>query len=490
MFVVMIASECAPVAKVGGLGDVVYGLARELEIRGNAVEIILPKYDCLRYEHVWNLHPVFEDLWVPWGGGQVHCTVWFGFVHGRKCFFIDPHSDELFFNRGTFYGCHDEHIRFAFFSRAALEFLCRSGKRPDVIHTHDWQTGLVAPLLFELYQSRGLTDQRVCHTIHNFKHQGAAGPEILVASGLGRPDHFLSPERMGDDWHAGVVNFTKAAIVFANFVTTVSPRHAWEARHTDQGFGLGHALHRIEHKFGGILNGLDYEVWNPETDPHVPVHFTVDSFERKALATRALRERLWLRESDGPIVAYVGRLDPQKGLHLIKHALDYALGNGAQFVLLGSSPEAGIDADFRQLRAFLNDNPDCHLELGFDEGLAHLIYAGADLVVVPSLFEPCGLPQMIALRYGTVPVVRGVGGLRDTVFDRDWSDVPEYERNGFVFDHADFPGIESALDRAFALWRDDREAFRQLACTGMRYDYSWNEPGQHYLNVYEFIRHR
>jgi starch synthase len=253
---------------------------------------------------------------------------------------------------------------------------------------------------------------------------------------------------------------------------------------------LGHALHGVEHKFDGILNGLDYEVWNPETDPHIPVHFTVDSFERKALATKALRERLWLRESDGPVVAYVGRLDPQKGLHLITHALDHSLRNGAQFVLLGSSPEPGIDADFRRLKAFLNDNPDCHLELGFDEGLAHLIYAGADLVVVPSLFEPCGLPQMIALRYGAVPVVRGVGGLRDTVFDRDWSDVPEYERNGFVFEHADFPGVESALERAFALWRDDPEAFRQLACTGMRYDYSWKVPGQHYLNVYEFIRHR
>ena len=152
MFVVMVASECALVAQAGGLGDVVFGLGRELELRGNAVEIILPKYDCLRYDRIYGLHPVYEDLWVPWFGGAVHCTVYFGFVEGRKCFFIEPHSPERFFERGHIYGSHDDTDRFAFFSKAALEFMLKSGKRPDIIHCHDWQTALVPVLLFDMYQ--------------------------------------------------------------------------------------------------------------------------------------------------------------------------------------------------------------------------------------------------------------------------------------------------------------------------------------------------
>ena len=147
MFIVMIASECAPVAKVGGLGDVVFGLSRELELRGHAVEIILPKYDCMRYDQIWGLHVAYQDLWVPWFNYHIHCTVYFGHVHGRKCFFIDPHSRDNFFSRGAYYGFPDEHMRFAFFSKAALEFMYRNGKRPDVIHTHDWQTALAGDAL-------------------------------------------------------------------------------------------------------------------------------------------------------------------------------------------------------------------------------------------------------------------------------------------------------------------------------------------------------
>lgn len=178
MFIIMVASECAPVAKVGGLGDVVFGLSRELEIRGNDVEIILPKYDCMRYDHIWGLTIAFEDLWVPWHNGTIHCSVWFGFVYGRKCFFIEPHSQDNFFNRGAFYGFKDEVSRFAFFSRAAMEYMLQSGKRPDIIHCHDWQTGLIPVFLFEIYQFLGMDRQRTCFTIHNIKHQGVTGQEI------------------------------------------------------------------------------------------------------------------------------------------------------------------------------------------------------------------------------------------------------------------------------------------------------------------------
>lgn len=488
MFVVMIASECAPVAKVGGLGDVVYGLSKELEVRGNHVEIILPKYDCMRYDHVWGLQVSYENLWVPWFNYRVRCTVWFGFVHGRKCFFIEPHSDDNFFNRGSYYGFTDEHMRFAFFSKAALEFLLVTNKRPDIIHTHDWQTALVPVLLYEIYQHDGMERCRTCHTIHNFKHQGIAGENVLWFTGLGRPDYFYHPDRLGDDFNPTAINLSKGAVVYSNFITTVSPRHAWEVRHTDWGYGLGHILHVYQDKFGGVLNGLDYDMWNPADDPHIHEHYDAESFDNKYANKKALRSRLMIADAYKPIVAYVGRLDYQKGVHLIRHALFHSLYRGAQFVLLGSSTEQGINSDFWHIKHELNDNPDCHLEIGYNEELAHLIYAGADMLIVPSMYEPCGLTQMIALRYGTVPVVRYTGGLADTIHDRDHSDLPKEERNGYVFHEADHHGIESALDRALGLWFDYSDEFRELAINGMQLDFSWNHAGQNYLNIYQHIR--
>ncbi len=490
MYIVMVASECAPVAKVGGLGDVVFGLSRELEIRGNTVEIILPKYDCMRYDHIWGMQKSYEDLWVPWFNYHIRCTVWFGFVHGRKCFFIDPQSSDNFFNRGAYYGFTDEHMRFAFFSKAALEFMYKAGKRPDIIHTHDWQTALVPVMLYEIYQYSGMDKCRVCHTLHNFKHQGIAGDNVLWFTGLGRPDYYFDRNRMGDDVNPSAINFTKGAIVYSNFVTTVSPHHGWEVRNTDWGYGLGHVLYIYQSKFGGVLNGIDYEMWNPETDPFIPHHYGAGDISGKRRNKETLRARLWLRHEHKPLIAYVGRLDMQKGVSLIRHSLFHALHRNAQFALLGSSAELGINAEFWQLKHEFNNNPDCHLEIGYDEELAHLIYAGADMLIVPSLFEPCGLTQMIALRYGAVPIVRWVGGLADTVFDRDYSERPVRERNGYVFHQADNAGLESAMDRAIGLWFDYQEDFRSLVANGMRYDYSWNRPATDYLKIYDFIRYK
>jgi starch synthase len=217
----MIAPECAPVAHAGGLGDVVFGLSRELEIRGNAVEIILPRYDSLRTDHVWGWTLVYRDLWVPWYSGAIHCSVWFGFVHGRKCLFIESHSQDRFFDRGVIYGCPDDTMRFAFFSKAALEFMLKANKRPEVIHCHEWHTGLVPALLFEIYKHHGMLDQRVCFTVHNFSHQGIDGERVLWATGLQRPVHYFHDDRLKDNFNPFAINFTKAGIVYSNFVTTV-----------------------------------------------------------------------------------------------------------------------------------------------------------------------------------------------------------------------------------------------------------------------------
>jgi starch synthase len=488
MFIVMITPECAPVAKVGGLADVVFGLSRELEVRGNSVEIILPKYDCMRYDQIWGLQVTHQDLWVPWYGGAIHCSVWFGFVHGRKCFFIEPHSQENFFNRHHFYGSWDDVTRFVFFSKATMEFLYRSGKRPEVIHCHDWQTGIVPVLLYEIYQHLGMSGQRVCYTIHNFKHQGVTGEYILRATGLNRPEYFFHFDRMRDNFNPFALNLMKSGIVYANFVTTVSPNHAMEALHTDQSYGLGGTLHAHYSKFGGVLNGIDYDVWNPEIDPLIPYRYTIDTLDEKYRDKEALRDRLLLRKEFKPIIAYIGRLDHQKGVPLIHHGIFYSLQHGAQFVLLGSSPDADINNHFWHLKRQLNENPDCHLEISYNEELSHLIYAGADMIIMPSLFEPCGLTQMIALKYGTVPIVRTVGGLVDTVFDKDHAWKPLEERNGYTFHNPDQPGLESAMHRAIGLWYSYPDDFRQLMINGMKYDYSWARPGQDYLNIYEFIR--
>ncbi len=308
----MIASECAPVAQVGGLGEVVFGLSRELEIRGNAVEIVLPKYDCLRYGEIHDLQVTHHDLWVPWYSGAVRCTVWFGFVHGRRCFFLDPHSSDNFFRRQRFYGSADDVARFAFFSKAALEFLLKTNKRPDVIHCHDWQTGLVPVLLFERYQQVGMDQQRVCYTIHNFSHQGIAGEDILWATGLTRPDHFFDSARLRDNLDQNAINLMKGGVVYSNFITTVSPQHAWEVTYTDQGRGLQDTLHVHQGKFGGILNGVDYDVWNPEVDRFIPANFTIETLDRKYENKSALRDRLMLRHGHQPIIGYIGRLDRQK----------------------------------------------------------------------------------------------------------------------------------------------------------------------------------
>lgn len=486
----MVASEYAPVAQAGGLAEVVMGLSRELALRGHVVDVVIPKYDSMRYDQIEMLTTAYEDLRVPWYSGHVPTTVWTGVVGGQRCYFIDPRSDDGFFRRPSLYGAPDDVARFAFFSRAAMEFMLRTNRRPDVIHCHDWQTALVPVLLFEVYQHLGMSEQRVCLTVHNFAQQGMAGAWVLQATGLGRPEHFCHTDRLRDDVYADAVNLLKGGIVYSNYVTTVSPQHAWETRHTEQGMGLGRTLDVHRDKYRGVLNGVDYDVWNPEVDRLIPHRFGPGDLGGKYANKQALRDRFWLRDGYKPVVSYLGRLDRQKGVHLIQHALRYSLGLGAQFIVLGTSTEPQIHDEFLRLKAELNDHPDCHLELSFTAELGHLVYAGSDLVVVPSMFEPCGLVQLTALKYGTVPVVRHIGGLVDTVHDRDYSDRPWEARNGYSFHQVDTPALESALRRALRLWFDDPQQFRTLMVQGMVQDHSWAAPGATYLEIYDHIRHK
>ncbi|MGO9201626.1 MAG: glycogen synthase [Limisphaerales bacterium] len=486
MFIIMIATECAPAAKVGGLGDVVYGLSRELAVRGNAVEVILPKYDCMRYDRIFGLAKCFSDLWVPYYNQWIHCDVYFGFADGVKCFFIDPHSQHNFFNRRRFY-CEQDGERFAFFCRAALEFMLKANKHPEVIHCHDWQTGLAPVLLYEIYQRLGMTHPRVCYTLHNVAHQGHQGEHILRQAGL-NPGALMNPDRLLDDRYPACANLMKGGVVYSNFVTTVSPTYAREIRTTNLGMGLQRILNVHHQKFGGVINGIDYNVWNPELDPLIARRYSIATLQDKYANKQSLRERLWLRHDFKPLVAFVGRLDYQKGVNLILDAAPYCLDHGCQFVLLGSSPHGHVNEAFWRLKQRFNDHPDCHLEIGYNEELAHLVYAGSDLLLAPSEYEPCGLAQLIALRYGTVPVVRNTGGLADTVFDADYAPRPYHERNGYVFNDCNWTGLESALRRAIGMWYIYPQYFRELMANGMRYDWSWNHSGRDYLNIYNYIK--
>ncbi len=484
MYVAVVSAECAPIAKAGGLGDFIHGIARELIAQGQDVEVLLPHYDVLRQEHLGALTPVGEPLAVPWARQLIPTKVWAASVDGVRCLLIDPQSPEQFFSRGTLYGEPDDVARFAFFCCAVLEYYYQQPRHPEVIHCHDWQTGLLPVLLYERYEALGMRHTRVCYSLHNIGYQGWTDSEVLHHSGLD-PQRLLTADRLQDPGNPQGVNLMKGGIVFSNFVTTVSPRYAWEVQHTDQGMGLQPLLQQYQHKFAGLLNGIDYDTWNPATDPLIAKHYDHDTLPAKAKNREALRQRLGLASADCPIVAVISRLERQKGVELILHTLDYTLAHQGQFVLLGSASEPALKARFEKVQVEQQHNPHAHLELAYDEELAHLIYAGSDLLVVPSVYEPCGLTQMIAMRYGCVPVVRRVGGLADTVFDANYSDHAFEERNGYVFDELTPEGIESALSRAFGLWYDYPDYFRQLRLNGMLADHSWHHPAQQYLAIYQ-----
>jgi starch synthase len=487
MYITMVGAECAPVAKVGGLGEVILGLSRELARRGNEVEVILPKYDCLRLDLIDDLHLAYEGLQVPFYDQQLPFDVARGTVEGIPLFFVDPHSEHRFFERDLIYGEADDPGRFAFFSRAVLEFLLKAGKVPDIIHCHDWQAGLVPVLFWEVFQSLGLTRPRVCHTLHNLAYQGVAGDYVLRAVGLD-PARLVTPDRLADWRDPQAVNLLKGAIVFSSFLTTVSPRYAWEILHTDQGMGLQEALYLHRHKLRGVLNGIDERTWCPKSDPYIVQPYDPDTLPGKAQNKRALRRRFGLEDAAKPLVSILGRLDRQQDVHLLRHAIYYSLENGCQMILLGNPSEPWIEELFRDVKRRTDGSADCHLELGYDEELAHLIHAGADMIVVPSLYEPCGLMPMIAMKYGVVPVVSRIGGLADTVFDANYSDKAFEEVNGFSFDDLTPEGLESALGRAIRLWFEYPEYFRQLRLNGMHADHSWIGPARHYMDIFESTR--
>ncbi|XP_042521160.1 probable starch synthase 4, chloroplastic/amyloplastic isoform X2 [Macadamia integrifolia] len=485
LHIIHIAAEMAPVAKVGGLGDVVAGLCKVLQKKGHLVEIILPKYDCMQYDRIGDLRALDVAVESYFDGQLFKNKVWVGTIEGLPVYFIEPHHPANFFWRGQVYGEHDDFKRFSFFSHAALELLLQAGKKPDIIHCHDWQTAFVAPLYWDIYVHKGLDSARICFTCHNFEYQGIASASELASCGL--DVHQLNrPDRMQDNSAHDRVNPVKGAIVFSNIVTTVSPTYAQEVRTPERGHGLHATLNSQSKKFVGILNGIDTDTWDPRTDAFLTVQYGAHDLQGKAENKEALKKHLKLSfaEARQPLVGCITRLVPQKGVHLIRHAIYRTLELGGQFVLLGSSPVLHIQREFESIANHFQNHPHARLILKYDEALSHAIYAASDIFIIPSIFEPCGLTQMIAMRYGSVPIVRKTGGLNDSVFDLDDDAVPPQIRNGFTFLTPDEQGVNGALERAFVYYMKNDKSWQQLVQKNMKTDFSWDTSASQYEEHY------
>ncbi|KAL1560418.1 putative starch synthase 4, chloroplastic/amyloplastic [Salvia divinorum] len=467
LHIIHIAAEMAPVAKVGGLGDVVTGLSRALQRKGHLVEIVLPKYDCMQYETIQDLKVLDMPVESYLDRQLFKNKIWVGTVEGLPVCFIEPLHPSKFFWRNQFYGESDDCKRFSYFSRAALELILQAGTKPDIIHCHDWQTAFVAPLYWDLYVPKGLDSARICFTCHNFEYQGSAPASELASCGL--DVHQLKrPDRMQDHSANDRVNPVKGAVVFSNIVTTVSPTYAQEVRGSEGGRGLQDTINTYSKKFVGILDGIDTDAWNPATDPFSKVQYHSDDIDGKAENKEVLRRYLNLSSANGrqPLVACITRLVPQKGVHIIRHAIYRTLDLGGQFVLLGSSPVPEIQREFEEICSFTLDL--CCL--------GHVDH--------PSIFEPCGLTQMIAMRYGSVPIVRKTGGLNDSVFDFDNETMPAHYRNGYTFLTANEKGFNNALKRAFNHYMNDANSWKQLVQKVMNLDFSWDSSEPLYEELY------
>lgn len=467
--ILFISAEVAPFAKTGGLGDIGGSLPKALKKMGHDVRVVMPAYKNIEAGYP-GVVPMEGQLNVPTGDGNIPAGVFQGLLPDSDVpiYFI---AEWQLFKRDTLYGYWDDVYRFAFFSRAALELTTFIDWRPDVLHAHDWHT---APAVTWL-ATAGQADDRFrgipsVFTIHNLAHQGKTNWHIMHY--LGIITHSLNEEAYGE------VNFMARGIYHANLVNTVSPTYAREIQTPSGGANLDGLLRYRTHNLHGILNGLDNDEWNPSSDKHLPYHYDLETLENRIQNRYALQAYAGLPQRDNvPLIALVSRLDFQKGLDITGHAL-HLLMNGfagdAQFIVLGTG-DPQYENMFAQLASYHRDKMTAILT--YNAGLAPLLYAGSDMFIMPSRFEPCGLGQLIAMRYGSVPVVRATGGLADTVQD-GITGFTFYDYSGDAFWHA--------LQKAIYIYNVDKDSWNQIQRNGMKLDYSWGRSAQGYQQLYEW----
>ncbi len=473
MRIVHLAAEFAPLAKAGGLGEVVVGLSRELTKKGLDVEVILPKYDLMDLSKVQNLQiqiPNFKCL-------EYQNTAWS--CRYEECYLhlLEARHPAGYFHRGKIYGFEDDVARFAYFSRAALEYLSLSKKPIDILHLHDWHVSLCAPMIKHLLIE--LPVKAIVLTIHNIEYQGKCAGFDLDRVGMKGEFYQI----IQDDAQPNTLNLLKAGIIFSDAIVPVSPSYAEEILTKEYGAGLDLTLRKLQPKIQGILNGIDTKIWNPEKDPHI-AHFAPESIHK---GKQSARSKFRLDRDQRPWIGAITRLVPQKGPELIEAAIETTLKWGGCFLLLGSSPLPKLQEHFNELQKKYKSNPQVYLNYEYNEPLAHQIFAALDFILVPSHFEPCGLTQMIGMLYGAVPIVRATGGLKDTVFDCDDRSIPAQKRNGFTFPKAAKESMNKTLERAFHLFQSDPATFQALQKRGMRSDFSWKQPASDYLKLYQTL---
>ncbi|MEO1497625.1 MAG: glycogen synthase GlgA [Planctomycetota bacterium] len=483
MNILFATPEAAPFCKTGGLGDVGGALPRALEHQGVRPTVILPAFrqaleSGLPIEHTG------ERFEIPIGPKRVAGEFLRSRLPGSDVpvYLVEQHG---YFNRDGLYrdaggDYQDNAERFVFFSRAVLEAAERFDLRPDVLHCNDWPTGLLPAYLKTLYADHPVwRDVASVFTIHNLGYQGNFWHWDMELTGLGW-EHF--------NWrqleYYGQLNFMKSALVFADILSTVSPRYAKEIQAPPMSCGLEGVLqHRREDLFG-ILNGVDYTEWNPAIDPHLSANYgPYDQAAGKADCKRALQREMGLPERDDlPLLASVGRLADQKGFDLIADVLPRVAGTiDAQWVLLGTG-EAHYEQLLQRLAAEMPER--VAVRIGFSNALAHQIEAGADMFLMPSRYEPCGLNQMYSLKYGTVPIVRETGGLADTITNTTEATLAAGTANGFSFADASSYALSMATDRAVRAYCQP-EVWKQLVSTGMNQDWSWNRSAGQYAELYK-----
>ena len=467
--VLVAAAELAPFAKLGGIADVAASLSKELRRLGHDVRAVIPRYrqvDIGRH----GLTPVVRGLQVPLGSQSMEATIYEGRAGDMPVYFID--CPQLY-DRDGIYGFGDDDARFIYFSRAVLEMLGPLDFRPDVIHIHDWQPALVPNLLDRLYGDGPLADVATTLTIHNMSAQGQYGFGALTLAGLEK----WGLMRVGIPGLDEAVNILGRGIHFADVVNTVSERYAAEIQQPEFGEGLDEVIRAHAHKLYGIVNGIDYEQFDPERDPNIPHHYSVTAPEPKALCRSDLRVELGLAPVDKPLCAMVSRFYDVKGLDLVEQALPAILQLGLQLVVIGTGDRRYED----MFRRYAAEKPGTVAAVvGFDPALAQRIYAGADMLWMPSRFEPCGLAQLIALRYGTVPIVRATGGLADTIKDYD---PVNSTGNGFTFEQYDPWHFFAAVVRAWETYRH-HSLWSWLMRRAMSEDVSWSRSAQRYVELY------
>jgi starch synthase len=475
--ILMVTPEATPFAQTGGLGEVMSALPAALTQLGLEVDVLMPKYRGINPE-TFALTKTDMRIVVTLNAKNVGATIW-QHMDPRGVRYLFLECDD-YYDREYLYGTPDGDYpdnseRFVFLSRAAIEMALAGNVPYDVFHCHDWQTALTPVYLRTLYAGERLVEQSASvMTIHNLGYQGIFWHLDMPLVGVGW--EFFTPKHM--EFH-GKVNFIKSGIVFSDEVNTVSPGYCKEVLTPEFGFGLEGVLLEKMDRFSGILNGVDYTIWNPASDPFIAQTYSPEDPSGKQACKEDLQRIAQLPvRPEVPVIAMVSRLSSQKGIDLLEAAVPALMKHDIQLVLLGDG-EIRYQRTFRE---FSEDYPDkTGIFLRYDYALAHRIFAGADMVLVPSRYEPCGLNQLYALKYGTAPIVRATGGLGDTVESFD----PERDAGtGFKFDHADPGLLEAAIEEAVRTYVNDPDTWRRLMVRGMVQDFSWQRSAMEYARLY------